>query len=228
MLKAYITFLKVYPLYWGIFFTLVPLALLLRKWGHLYIAYKFLFFYLLWKFVSDQLMVCYAAAGQNNLYLYNLTVPMRYALLSGMVYHFYESTVFKRFLTTISPAFICFFLWDVYASNKEIGSLNQHLVTRYALMVECILMILWILLYFYEVLQSLRIKNLLRAPSFLISAAWLLFYASLVLVAPLMYYIYRWDGRLDLGSLLLIPDYTEMLSIMITALAVSFIHNNKL
>jgi len=227
MLKAYLTFFEHYPLYLGVFITIIPLVILARKWGQLHIAFRFLFLYLLWKLFSDLLMVHMASLGKNNIFFYNLTAILRYTLLSGMIYHIYETPAFKKLLLVVSAAFLPFSIWDNYYSNLKIPTFNDLLPTKYALVIECILMILWILLFFYEIIHSLRIRNLLRSPLFLTAAGWLLFYASLVFFAPLIYYIYRWDEPLHLGIIYMIPDLVEMLTIVVMIFAAGFIRPGR-
>lgn len=226
-MREIILFLKTYPLYFGVFLTLIPIGILLSKGRQGGVAYQLLLACLVTKIASDLLMIYYAAKGMNNLWLHNLMVPIRYFLLSGMIYHFLETPHFKKWIRISWSLFLVFIASDIYLSNKQIIFTEEHRYVRYSGVVECVLMLLWILLYFYEIMQSLKIANLLKSPAFLISVAWLLHYAALVFFAPLFYYMYRSKLTLDLGILEIIPDCMEYLAVVIISVGVSFIPSPK-
>jgi hypothetical protein len=212
--------LKHYPLYWGVFITLLPIGILCAKRPYLARAYQFLLAYLIGKFLVDLLMLSIAASGKNTIWLYNTLVPFRYLLVSQVFRQFIESDRIRIWINRSVPFFVALSLFDIYFSNIRSPSLNEHLSIRYGGIVECILMLLWILFYFYEVFQSLRIVNLLKSPPFLIAVAWLLFYASLVFYAPLFYYIHRLGSTFHLGFFEFIPDVMELVVILIITSAV--------
>ncbi len=220
-MREILVFLEYYPLYLGVFITLVPIGILIYKWRGLDTPFRLLFLYLSCRFLSDILMLYYAAVGQNNLWLHNLMVPLRYLLLSGVFYYFLESAKIRNWIRISVPLFLIFAVSDIYFSNHEAGQADEYLYVRYSGIVECLLMLLWILLYFYEIFRLLKVENLLKSARFLVAVAWLLYYASLVFLVPLFYYIYRSRSAIKLGILENVPDCMEILAVLITTVAVS-------
>lgn len=199
------------------------MGILVYKRRRLAVSYRFLLVYLIGKFFIDVVMLYYASSGENNIWLYNSLLPLRYILLSQVFAHFFESKKIRRWINFSIPFFLVFSLFDVYFSNISSSSMDDHLSVRYGGIVECLLMLLWILLYFYELFKSLRIANLLKSPPFLIAVAWLLFYASLVFFSPLFYYTHRVGSTLRLGFLEYIPDFMDVVVVVIISVAVSMI-----
>ena len=221
--REILVFLRYYPLYTGVFIALVPICILIFKWRRLDTPSRLLFFWLVCQFVADIAMIYYAATGQNNIWIHNLMIPLRYVLLSGMLLGFLESAHSKYWIRVSMPLFLLFAFVDIYYSDNESSSLDGYFYVRYSAIVECFLMLLWILLYFYELFRSLKIKNLLKSPGFLTAVAWLCFYASMVFFAPVFYYISRSRRVIQLGVLEIVPDCMEILTVLILAVAVSFI-----
>lgn len=216
-------FLRYYPLYWGIFLTLIPVVILISRRRRLLVSFRFLLVYLIGKFVVDFLMLYYASSGENTIWLYNSILPLRYILISQVFRHFIESDRVRRWILMSWPLFLVLSAADIYYSNIRSESLADHLSVRYGGIIECILMLLWILLYLYEVFKSLKIANLLKSPSFVTAVAWLIFYSSLVFFAPVFFYIHRGGASINLGALTFIPDAMEFLSIAVLTYAVSLI-----
>jgi len=216
--KEILVFLRYYPLYLGVFIVLVPIGIMTYKWKRLDASFRLLFLYLVCRFLADMVMLYYAATGRNNLWLHNLMVPLRYLLLSGVFYYFLESPKIRYWIRVSIPFFLIFAIGDIYFSNHTAGRTDEYLYVRYSGVVECLLMLLWILLYFYEIFRLLKLKS----ARFLVAVAWLLYYASLVFLTPLFYYIYRSQGLIiQLGLLENIPDFMEILAVLITTVAVS-------
>lgn len=220
-------FLKTYPFYSGVLLTFIPIAILFSRGKQAGIAFQLLLGCLVLKLAVDLLMIYYAARGLNNLWLYNLMVPARYLLLSGMIYHLLETEKFRKWIRLSWLVFLLLFAGDFFFSNRQNIFTAEHRVDRYSGVVECVFMLLWVLLYFYEIMQSMKIANLLKSPGFLIAVAWMLHYASLVFFAPLFYYIYRSQLTLDLGILELVPDCVDYLTVLIISIGVSFIPSPK-
>lgn len=222
-MQKVLEFLRYYPLYWGIFLTLIPVIILLSRRRRLSVSFRFLLVYLSGKFIVDFLMLYYAGAGENTIWLHNYTLPLRYILVSQVFRYFIDSEKIRRWVLMSWPFFLLLSAADIYYSNIRSESLADHLSVRYGGIIECILMLLWILLYLYEVFKSLKIANLLKSPSFVTAVAWLIFYSSLVFFAPVFYYIHRGGESINLGALTFIPDAMEFLSIVVLTYAVSLI-----
>ncbi len=222
-MKEILVFLKYYPLYTGVFITLVPIGIMIYKWKRLDASFRLLFLYLACKLVADIAMIYYAATGQNNIWIHNLMVPLRYVLLSGMFFYFLESPRSKYGIRVSIPLFLILAFADIYYSDNEGSPIDEYFYVRYSGIVECLLMLLWILLYFYELFRSLKIENLLKSPRFLTAVAWLCFYASMVFFTPVFYYISRSRRIIELGILEIVPDCMEILTVLILTGAVSFI-----
>lgn len=222
-LRLILLFFEYYPIYLSVFVTLIPIGILVAKYTKLEVGFRLLLIYLICKFVLDWAMIYTAATGQNNILLHNLHVPLRYVLLSSMMYQFLESKKLKQTIKWMIPIFLVLSVGEIYVSYQPGNSDQEHFWVRYIGILECILMLLWVLLYFYELLKSLKVVNLLASARFVTVVAWMFFFASRVFFAPFLYYYARMHGRLDLGALELIPDYMDLLTILILAVAVGLI-----
>lgn len=228
-LRAILIFFQYYPVFLGVFVTLIPIGILIAKRRKLDLAFRLLLVYLVIKFVLDWGMIYAAVTGQNNLLLHNLLVPIRYILLSSMMYQFLESEKLKQAIKWVIPFFLMLSAAEMYVSYLPGNSDQEHFLVRYIGVLECLLMLLWILLYFYELLKSLKVVNLLASARFVVAVAWMFFYSSLVFFLPFLFYVSRFRQRLDLGTLAFIPDYMDMLTNLILAAAVGLItseHND--
>ncbi|WP_353717680.1 hypothetical protein [Dyadobacter sp. 676] len=204
----------------AVFITVLPLTLtIIRKAFHDK-SLRLLFCYLVIKLVIDVVMLYFASNRTNNLILYNLSIPLFYALLGGMFYFKFAGIAQRRFvLASIIGVFI-FSAWDLVNSNENLSDLSEHRLVLYAKTVEGVLMISLILLYFYEIIKALQIPNLLTFPFFWVCSGLLLYYSSLIFLAPVLHYAYTWNNQMDLGITESIPSIFEILCALLFSIGI--------
>ncbi len=206
----------------SVFITLLPIAIIWYRRAYSNKALRVLFYYLIVKLAIDMVMLHYAAYNLNNLLFYNINIPIRYILLSSMLYHYFDSKRYKQLLLFSAIFFVLFSIWDIVSANKDLTDTYNHTIIRYSATIESVLMIFWLLAFYYEAIQSLKIDNLLAFPFFWICGGLLLFYSSFVFIAPLMHYNARRIGPLDLGFLLYVPYLFEIISIVLIAVGIMY------
>lgn len=206
----------------AVFITFLPIVLFLIRKAYLDKALRLLFIYLIIKLVIDISMFHLACNTINNLMLYNINIPLRYLLLSGMFYYYFESERPKKWILVSAVLFIAIVIWDILQANPVLTDVRNHSLVYYSDTLESLLMILWVLLYFYEMLNSLKAANLLTFPFFWISSGLLLFYSSLVFIAPVLHYANQWENRLQLGFLEKMPYLFETISMIFVGIGVWF------
>ena len=181
--------------------TLLPLSLIIYRKAYIDPSFRLLLFFLIFKLIVDLIMFHYAVAKKNNLVFSNVTIIVRYALLSGMFYYKFENKSFRKFLIPITIVFSFFTLWDIWNCNPVLVNLKEHRIVKYAMTIESLLMIVWTLIYFYELIRSLKIQNLLTFPFFWICSGILIYYSSLIFISPALHYAIRWEKIIDIGFL---------------------------
>ncbi|OJV13306.1 MAG: hypothetical protein BGO21_15390 [Dyadobacter sp. 50-39] len=195
----------------AVFITILPITLTITRQAFSDKSLRLLFYYLVAKLIIDLTMLHFASNRTNNLILYNLSIPLFYALLGGMFYFQFTGRAQKIFVLTSIIGVSVFSIWDIFNSNENLSDLNEHRLVLYAKTVEGVLMISLILLYFYEIIKSLEIPNLLTFPFFWVCSGLLLYYSSLIFLAPVLHYVYTWDNQTDLGITEVIPSIFETL-----------------
>ncbi|MEO6686976.1 MAG: hypothetical protein ABIN24_13475 [Dyadobacter sp.] len=204
----------------AVFITVIPLILIFYRKANIDPSFYLLQIYLITKFIIDLIMFHYATQRTNNLMYYNLSIPLRYALLSGMFYYKIDSAIYKRGIIYSIIGFTTFTIWDVVYSNPDINDLHNHSMVAYATTVECLLMLFWILAYFYEIIRMLKIPNLLTFPFFWVCSGLLLYYSSFIFIAPILHYTEKWENPLYIGFLNLVPYIFETLCLLFFSIGV--------
>jgi hypothetical protein len=204
----------------AVFITILPITLTIIRKAFLDKSLRLLFYYLVIKLVIDIVMLYCASNRMNNLILYNLSIPLFYALLGGMFYFKFTGQRERRFLLASIVGFSVFCSWDLVNSNERLDDLNEHRIVLYAKTVEGVLMISLILLYFYEIIRSLQIPNLLTFPFFWVCSGLLLYYSSLIFIAPVLHYAYTWNNHTDLGITEDIPSIFEILCALLFSVGI--------
>lgn len=204
----------------AVFITVLPLALTITRKAFLDKSLRLLFIYLVVKLIVDLAMLYFASNRTNNLILFNLSIPLFYALLGGMFYFQFPGKKQKGILLASIVGFSVFSIWDLVNSNDNLSDLNEHRLVLYAKTVEGVLMISLILAYFYEIIKSLQIPNLLTFPFFWVCSGLLLYYSSLIFLAPVLHYAYTWNNQMDLGITEVIPNIFEILCALLFSVGI--------
>jgi hypothetical protein len=227
MIEKYISYFLHYKLA-GIsaVITLLPLILIGYRKAYIDPSIRLLLIFLLSKLVVDFIMFHYAVKRMNNVLFLNITIMVRYVLLSLMFHSKFETKRYKNLLYPASAAFILFTLWDIFYCNPVILNFHEHRMVMYALTVESFLIIFWILLYFYELLRSLKIPNLLTFPFFWICSGLLLLYSSLIFISPALHFVFQWDKKMDIGFLDHIPYIFETVCMILFSIGICFFSKN--
>ena len=221
MFEVYLSFCQRQPIASiSVFITIVPLLLIWFRKAYIDPAFLLLFLYLIFKLGIDLVMLHYAALKSNNLVYYNLGIPIRYAMLSGMFYYKIEMKRTKIWILTAIVSFIVFSIWDILHINPVLNDLHNHRMVLYATTIESLLMLLWVLLYFYDTIQSLKIPNLLTFPFFWVCSGLLLYYSTFLFVAPVLSYTEKWSDRLDIGFLYHVPYIFEIVSVILFSIGI--------
>ncbi len=181
--------------------TLLPIFIIIYRKAYVDPTFRLLLIYLIIKLVLDVMMFHFATFRINNLMLYNISVVVRYTLLSGMFLYKFENPLLKKIIIPLSIAFIIFSSWDIWISNPNIAHINEHRIVKYATTLEALLMILWTLIYFYELIRSLKIPSLLTFPFFWVCSGLLVYYSSLIFISPALNYSMRWETMFAIGYL---------------------------
>ncbi len=206
----------------AVFITIVPIYIIWHRRAYNEKPFRFLFIYLTIKLLIDLVMLLFVINSLNNLLFYNIHLPIRYALLSGMLYHYFDNIKYKRLLIILCIAFVSFAFWEIMSVNPNLTDTYNHSLVRYSSTIESVLMIFWMLAFYYEAIQSLRISNLLTFPFFWICGGLLLFYSTYVFVAPLLHYVAKRENQLDLGILYDAPYLFEILSMIFIGLGINY------
>jgi hypothetical protein len=206
----------------AVFITIVPIVIIWFRRAFIDKAIRFLFIYLLIKLVIDTVMLQYVLNNLNNLIFYNIHIPIRYILLGGMLYYYFESVVYKRLIISTMAVFLVFSIWDILSVNPDLSDTYNHLLVRYSSTVESVLMIFWLLAFYFDAIQSLRITNLLTFPFFWICGGLLLFYSTYVFIAPLLHYVVKWENQFDIGILYQVPYVFEIISMVLIGLGITY------
>ncbi|TDB67838.1 hypothetical protein [Arundinibacter roseus] len=218
---AYLTFIERYFLASvAVFFIAVPLALSLYRYSSLDKAFKLLLIFLCLDLVIGLGMFHLAAYRTNNIPLVNLFVPVRYLLFAGMFFYNFKSIRLKKVIQYTMIGFVPFTLLDTYTSNANLADLHNHMVGKYAQVVESILVILWVLLYFYEIIKTLNVTNIISYPFFWVCAGLLIFYSGNIFYFPFWYYMNRWENDLQLGFIEEIPYAVEIISLFLFSIGI--------
>lgn len=205
----------------AVFITIVPIIDLIRKRAYVDPSFKLLFFFLVFKLVTDLLMFRSASLRENNLTLYNSAIPVFYVLLSGMFYYKINSGRYKKLIIASMIGFSAFTFWDILNSNPRITDFHNHRAVLYAKTIEGVLIIAIILLYFYEVIKSLQIPSLLSFPFFWICSGLLLYYSSFIFIAPVLHYVAIWNNPVDLGITQTIPTIFEIICALFFSIGIN-------
>jgi hypothetical protein len=223
MVEKYISYFAHQPLACiTVFSTLLPLAFIHYRKAGVDPSFRLLSIFLIFKIATDIIMLHYATFRLNNIIYYNIGIPVRYVLLSGMFYYKFESKILKKWILNAMIVFLIFSVWDIVSINPDILDLHGHRMVAYATTFESLLMIFWILIYFYETITSLKIPNLLSFPFFWVCSGLLLFYASFAFVAPFLTYVFQWENWLNIGFVSYVPYVFEIVTNIFLCIGVSF------
>jgi hypothetical protein len=202
--------------------TVIPIVFIGYKKAYVDPSFLLLWVYLFVKLIIDLMTFHYTSERTNHLILYNINIPIRYALLSGMYYYKLEGKSYKRGVLYGMAGFIIFSIWDIFSSNTDIKDLHHHQIVPYAFTLECLLMLFWILLYFYEIIRMLKIPDLLTFPFFWVCSGLLLYYSSSIFIAPLLHYTEKWNNQSDIWFLDQVPYIFETVCLISFSVGVSF------
>jgi hypothetical protein len=223
MIDAYITFIHNHLIVClSVFITILPIMLIWRRKVYMDSSFRCLLACLMIKLIIDLVMFHYATKRVNNLILYNISIPIRYALLSSMFYFKIETKFYKKGILYSIAGFLIFSAWDIFYSNPDIKDLHNHHIAAYAATIECLLMLFWVLIYFYEIIRMLKIPNLLTFPFFWVCSGLLLYYSSFVFIAPVLHYSEQWENSLYIGLLDTIPYIFETLCLLFFSIGAWF------
>jgi hypothetical protein len=223
MTEIYISYIQKHPIVSAaVFITAVPIFLILIRKAYVDPIFLLLLIYLIIKFALDLTMLHYATNKMNNIVFENTHVVVRYCILSSMFYFKFETKLFRRGVLISILAFLLFASWDFLRVNPSFSNFHQHKAFLYSSTIECILMILWILRYFYETIRSLKIPNLLSYPFFWVSSGMLLYYSSIVFIAPVFHYTFKWNNGFNIGLLVYIPSIFEIVTMVFMSVGIWF------
>ena len=206
--------------------TVVPLIFIGYRKAYRDPSFLLLAIHLLFKFLSELIMLEYAVQRFNNLIIYNISIPIRYALLSSMFFYKTENKTTRKYIVASIIGFTLFTVWDFVQANPSLSNLHNHHMVHYSTTIESILIIFWVLQYFYDAIRSLKITNLLTYPFFWICSGLLLFYASYVFIAPVLHYTEIWINPLDIGFLDTLPSIFEIVCMMLFTTGIYFFTSN--
>ncbi|QRR01948.1 hypothetical protein [Dyadobacter sandarakinus] len=203
-----------------VFLNLFPIILIFKRKGYRERTILLLLVYLIIKFLIDFVMFDWAAQKKNTVILYNINVPVRYLLVSGMYYFQLQTRPYKMLVLVMMPLFTLFSIWDILHINPTGNDLYHHNMVLYSTTVESLLMIFWVLLYFYDTIRTLKIPNLLTYPFFWICSGLLIYYSSFLFIAPVLHYSSKWEDWLDFGFLAYFPYIFESVSIVLFSIGI--------
>jgi hypothetical protein len=204
-----------------VFLNLLPFFLIWRKRAYNDRIFLILFIYLFVKLGVDLIMFDLASQKKNTVLFYNLSVPIRYILTSGMFYHKLDFKSHRSWLSISWPVFTVISIWDIIHTNLSMEDLYNHKMVIYSTTIESLLMLFWVMLYFYNTIRTLKIPNLLAYPFFWICSGFLLYYSSFLFIAPVLHYQSKWDEWMDIGSLDYIPYVFESVSLILFSIGIS-------
>jgi hypothetical protein len=220
-MNSYLDFFYRHPLSsLAVFITLLPLGLALQRKASIDQPIRVLVAYLIIKLVIDLAMLHYVVLSRNNLIFYNLSIPIRYVLLSTVLFYYFQSKLLRTFLLASIPLFVLFSVWDMLSTNPDLSDTYNHQLVRYAATVESILMIVWLLAFFYQVTQPARKTDLPALPSFWISSGLLVYFSTYIFIAPLLHYVAQRESTVDLGVLYTAPYFFEIISMVLISLGI--------
>jgi hypothetical protein len=203
-----------------VFLTALPIALVLYKRAFLDKAFLIFLIYLIAKFLIDLTMFEWASRHKNTMILYNLNVPVRYALSAWIFAEKMEIRKQQFWIYFSIPAFVLFAAWDLHRVNPSMTDLHNHKMVLFSTTVESLLMLFWILLYFYNTIRALKIPNLLNYPFFWMCSGLLIYYSSFLFIAPVLHYATQWDQWLEIGFLSYVPYLFEIVSILLFSIGI--------
>lgn len=220
-MAAYLSFFERHTLAsLAVFLTVVPVLIGLTRLSYFDRAFQLFLAFLLLNLVVGFWMLHLAVHRTNNILIVNLFVPVRYTLLSGMFYFYFQSFRYRRAIVMTLLAFIPFVFLDIYLSNNDLMDLHNHRAGKFSQVVESMLMILWVLLYFLEIIKSLAVANIVAFPFFWVCAGLLIFYSGNVFFFPFWYYMNQWENDLQLGIIEQIPYVIEIISLFLFSVGV--------
>lgn len=222
MIESYFSYIIREPVISApVFLNLLPFFFIWRKRAYNDRVFLILLIYLFLKFGVDLIMFDLASQKKNTVLYYNLSIPVRYVLTSGMFYYKLDFKSQRWWLVVSWPIFIAVSIWDIIHTNQPMEDLYNHKMVIYSTTVESLLMLFWVMLYFYNTIRTLKIPNLLTYPFFWICSGFLLYYSSFLFIAPVLHYQSKWDEWMDIGSLDYIPYVFESVSLILFSIGIS-------
>jgi hypothetical protein len=221
MLENYVSYFQRQPFASiPVFLTLLPIFLIWRRKAYQDRAFLILLIYLIVKFGIDFIMFDWASQKRNTVIFYNLSVPIRYILISWMYYDKLEAKPQKLWVLVMMPVFVMFSIWDMIDTNPSLQDLHNHKMVLYSTTVESLLMLFWILLYFYNTIRSLKIPNLLSYPFFGSVQDYYCIIQVFLFIAPVLHYASQWEQWLEIGFLSYVPYIFESVSIILFSIGI--------
>lgn len=221
MIDSYITYFQREPIAsLPVFLNLVPLFLIFQRKAFVENTFLILTIYLVFKLCIDFTMFDFASNKKSTILLYNINIPIRYALMAWLYFLKIESITTRRTILLTIPLFIIFSIWEIDKENPFISNVNTHKLVFFSSTIESLLVILWILLYFQEAIRNLKIPNLLTYPFFWVCFGLLLYYSSLLFIAPVMHYDAKWDDYINIGLLFYLPYIFESICLILISVGV--------
>ena len=157
--------------------------------------------YVLWLTFRNVLAFWLAGELTNNLFLYNIDLPIRVCLMLGLFGGLVDKPRTQQIVTGIALLFCAFFLVDLFTSNPDIMDWHNHRMNRYAHVVANGLMIMLVLYFFWQLTVALAVPDLIRYPFFWVACGLLVYSAGSVFMAPFFFYDNVWHSTLNLDVL---------------------------
>lgn len=164
------------------FVTLFPIAILIYRMSYLKKGVRYIFVFLVVKFVVEMYMLYLASINQNNLYLSNMLILVGYLLIARGFYEVYELGMTKQIAKWTLVFFVLMCMFDIFRD----GMMNSF---RYSGTLKCLFVMSLCVAFFYEMMTTLRVLYIIKYPMFWVAASLLIYFAPLTFMAPLEYYI---------------------------------------
>lgn len=157
--------------------------------------------YVWWLTARNLLAFLTASEHINNLFLYNIDLPIQVCIMLGVFSGLTGRPVVNQISTGVALLFCVFFVVDLFTSNPAIMDWHNHRMNRYAHVVADGLMIAVVLLFFWQLAVTFTVPNLIRYPFFWVACGLLVCSAGSVFMAPFFFYDNIWNSRLNLDLL---------------------------
>lgn len=184
---------------------LLPIMAILFRVAHRHVAIRFLFIYMVTKFILDVFMWIAASERQPNLYLENIEWILRFYILSRMFYELFDLPFNRSVVVYAAGIYTLILGIDLIEHN-----FTQSLA--YIGLAECIVMLVFCCSYFFETMALLKIHWLPTHPPFYVIAALLFYYAGTLFLRPMAPYLNQHPYNLQMQAVYLMPFIVETIS----------------